>query len=241
MLHVASVSNLTFHSVSVWCLFADFNDPADDPNSPDYRITAEHFPRYLLPDRDEKPSAVPDADGGNDVGEGIQDDNDAERVPRPQPLQRAKEEVIIRAEDFADIQFIAVVAGCSTIAAFLIVSTGYCVYRVHQNQRMAQDVDYPAYGVTGPVKNALTSPPTDRKLAQSAQMYHFQHQKQQMIAVEKNQQAVLPSLANRRGSRSEGESDDEDKDYTVYECPGLAPGGQMEVRNPLFHERKTSK
>lgn len=34
---------------------------------------------------------------------------------------------------------------------------------------------------------------------------------------------MLASTTNRRGSHSEGESDDEDKDYTVYECPGLAP------------------
>lgn len=31
-------------------------------------------------------------------------------------------------------------------------------------------------------------------------------------------------------------SDEEngDGDFTVYECPGLAPTGEMEVRNPLF-------
>jgi len=210
----------------------DFNDPADDPDSPDYRLTAEHYPRYLE-DRKE-PSH-------HDVEAGMSADS-VEQMPQAQPLQHRRDEVIIRSNDFGDVQFIAIVAGCSTLAAFLIVFTGYFVYRVHQNQRMTQYVDYPAYGVTGPVKNAMGSPPADRKLAQSAQMYHFQHQKQQMIAVEKNQQAaVLPSPANRRGSHSEGESDDEDKDYTVYECPGLAPGGQMEVRNPMFNERKASK
>ncbi|XP_003747286.1 neural proliferation differentiation and control protein 1 [Galendromus occidentalis] len=208
----------------------DFKDPADDPSSPDYRLTAEHYPRYLLPP---KQPVIPKKE---EVA------TEAESIPQPLPLQHAKEEVIIRSDDSGDFKFIILVAGCSTIATFLIVSTGYCVYRVHQNQQMTQDVDYPAYGVTGPVKNAMGSPPADRKLAQSAQMYHFQHQKQQMIAVEKNQQAaVIPSPANRRGSHSEGESDDEDKDYTVYECPGLAPGGQMEVRNPMFNERKASK
>lgn len=51
----------------------------------------------------------------------------------------------------------------------------------------------------------------------------------------RNQQAVLPSPANRRGSHSEGESDDEDKDYTVYECPGLAPVRMLSV---LFRTNK---
>lgn len=57
-------------------------------------------------------------------------------------------------------------------------------FRLQKSRKAAADVDYPAYGVTGPNKD-VTSPNGDRKLAQSAQMYHYQHQKQQMIAVEK--------------------------------------------------------
>ena len=60
----------------------------------------------------------------------------------------------------------------------------------------AGEVDYPAYGVTGPATTAAActkgpsigggaGSPGDRKLAQSAQMYHYQHQKQQMIASER--------------------------------------------------------
>jgi len=57
--------------------------------------------------------------------------------------------------------------------------------------KATSDVDYPAYGVTGPVAPANGKDsrnggsPGDRKLAQSAQMYHYQHQKQQMIASER--------------------------------------------------------
>ena len=37
----------------------------------------------------------------------------------------------------------------------------------------SEEVEYPSYGVTGPAKDA--SPAAgDRKLAQSAQMYHYQ-------------------------------------------------------------------
>jgi hypothetical protein len=28
----------------------------------------------------------------------------------------------------------------------------------------------------------------------------------------------------------------EEGDYTVYECPGLAPTGEIEVKNPLFED-----
>ncbi|CAH8589997.1 unnamed protein product [Dicrocoelium dendriticum] len=55
----------------------------------------------------------------------------------------------------------------------------------------------------------------DRKLAHSAQMYHYQHQKQQMLAVER-------ANGQLRGSEDGSESDTEEADFTVYECPALA-------------------
>jgi len=60
----------------------------------------------------------------------------------------------------------------------------FIFFRLRRKVKAASDVDYPAYGVTGPTKERIPSP-GDRKLAQSAQMYHYQHQKQQMIAMEK--------------------------------------------------------
>lgn len=66
-------------------------------------------------------------------------------------------------------------------------------------------------------------------------MYHYQHQKQQIIAMENKMNE------DRNGSLSDAaHSDDEEGDYTVYECPGLAPtGGEMEVKNPLFFDDPT--
>uniref|UniRef100_A0A1B0DLB0 Uncharacterized protein n=1 Tax=Phlebotomus papatasi TaxID=29031 RepID=A0A1B0DLB0_PHLPP len=59
------------------------------------------------------------------------------------------------------------------------MSLNLCFYK---KAKAAADVEYPAYGVTGP--NKEVSPSGDRRLAQSAQMYHYQHQKQQIIAME---------------------------------------------------------
>ncbi len=86
--------------------------------------------------------------------------------------------------------------------------------------KAAADVDYPAYGVTGPSKDVS---PTggDRKLAQSAHMYHYQHQKQQMAALQKT--TMEGDRQGSAGSDVESEDDNEEGDYTVYECPGLAP------------------
>uniref|UniRef100_A0A8C0VT08 Neural proliferation, differentiation and control 1 n=1 Tax=Cyanistes caeruleus TaxID=156563 RepID=A0A8C0VT08_CYACU len=72
--------------------------------------------------------------------------------------------------------------------------------------------------------------PGDKTLAQSAQMYHYQHQKQQMLSLEKHKEE--PKLPDPASSDEENE----DGDFTVYECPGLAPTGEMEVRNPLFDD-----
>lgn len=133
----------------------------------------------------------------------------------------------------SDLTFTALVAGCTAVAVCGVVGAGLCWYRLNKSHRAAQDAEYPAYGVTGPNKDL--SPSGDRKLAQSAHMYHYQHQKQQMIALEKS------SGGERHGSTSDVDSEEEgeENEYTVYECPGLAPTGEMEVKNPLFHDDPT--
>lgn len=129
-----------------------------------------------------------------------------------------------------DFMLIFIVAACSIAALVGLIMAGVCWYKLHNHVKAASDVDYPAYGVTGPTKERSPSQ-GDRKLAQSAQMYHYQHQKQQMIAMEKANGEMKPDA-----SEDESEEENEEGDYTVYECPGLAPTGEMEVRNPLFTE-----
>ncbi|XP_031828408.1 uncharacterized protein LOC116425182 isoform X1 [Nomia melanderi] len=133
-----------------------------------------------------------------------------------------------------DIYFIAIVAGCSAAAMFVLVLVTLTWCRLKRGAKAAADIEYPAYGVTGP--NKEVSPSGDQRLAQSAQMYHFQHQKQQIIALENR-----VSASRDPGSVSEAESEEENEegDYTVYECPGLASTGEMEVKNPLFHDDPT--
>jgi len=137
-----------------------------------------------------------------------------------------------------DIYFTTIVAVSSAVAMFAIIGAGVCYHRLQRNAKATEDIEYPAYGVTGPGKETSPTSGGDRKLAQNAQMYHYQHQKQQMIAFDSHQ-----NNANRGGALvSDDESDEgEEGDYTVYECPGLATTGEMEVRNPLFSEDQTPK
>ncbi|XP_028270411.1 neural proliferation differentiation and control protein 1 [Parambassis ranga] len=115
-------------------------------------------------------------------------------------------------------------------AGFLaLIVAGACWVRLHKGMRLTQKVDYPAYGLMR--AQTFDNLPGDKKLAHSAQMYHYQHQKQQMLSLEKHrdEQKVPDSGAST-------DEENEDGDFTVYECPGLAPTGEMEVRNPLFDD-----
>lgn len=137
---------------------------------------------------------------------------------------------VIEDDRINDIYFTTIVGVASGLTVFLIVGAGFLFHRARKNAKAAEEVEYPAYGVTGPGKE-ISPTSGDRKLAQNAQLYHYQHQKQQMIAFDSN-----GGNDSRNGTVSDNESDGEEGDYTVYECPGLAPTGEMEVRNPMFDE-----
>uniref|UniRef100_A0A673LM48 Neural proliferation, differentiation and control, 1b n=1 Tax=Sinocyclocheilus rhinocerous TaxID=307959 RepID=A0A673LM48_9TELE len=119
---------------------------------------------------------------------------------------------------------------------FLENKRGKCVIRrrnhpgeMQRDSRLAQKVDYPAFGLIG--SSSYDSGKTgDKTLAQSAQMYHFQLQKQQMMSLKQRNDSKIPE------SGATSDEENEDGDFTVYECPGLAPTGEMEVKNPLFDD-----
>jgi len=72
---------------------------------------------------------------------------------------------------------------------------------------------------------------TDRSLAQSAQMYHYQQQKQQMLAMGQE----TSKIHSPESGPDSGDDCDEPAE-NVYECPGLATSGELEVKNPLFQD-----
>ncbi|KFO76021.1 Neural proliferation differentiation and control protein 1, partial [Cuculus canorus] len=119
---------------------------------------------------------------------------------------------------------VCTVAGLSALVVAVV-----CWCRLQKEVRLAQKADYSAQCVASPLPYDKISP-GDKTLAQSAQMYHYQHQKQQMLSMEKHKEE--PKLPDSASSDEENE----DGDFTVYECPGLAPTGEMEVRNPLFDD-----
>uniref|UniRef100_A0A9L0SDG7 Neural proliferation, differentiation and control 1 n=1 Tax=Equus caballus TaxID=9796 RepID=A0A9L0SDG7_HORSE len=126
---------------------------------------------------------------------------------------------------------LVVVCSVAGAAAFAVAALCWC--RLQRDARLTQKADYAAPPAPGsPAAPGIS--PGDQRLAHSAEMYHYQHQRQQMRCLERHKEP--PKELDSASSDEE----DEDGDFTVYECPGLAPTGEMEVRNPLFDHSSLS-
>lgn len=138
-----------------------------------------------------------------------------------------------------DTLFLVIVGTCCMVGVLGLVAAAIFWYKIQKRAEAAVDAEYPNYGITGPnssgSKISPSSTMSDRKLAQSAQMFHYQQQRQQMMAQEKAHLDAKPVHSDDSDDEAPGGGD-----YTVYECPGLAPTGEMEVRNPLFAEPDSS-
>ncbi|KAI1900530.1 hypothetical protein AGOR_G00050880 [Albula goreensis] len=130
-----------------------------------------------------------------------------------------------------DSLLVVMIGVCIVVGTAALILAGVCWVRLQRGMHLAQKVDYPAFNVTAPRSCDSSTLQGDKKLAHSAQMYHYQHQKQQMLSLEKHREE--PKIPD---SGTTSDEENEDGDFTVYECPGLAPTGEMEVRNPLFDD-----
>ncbi|XP_043839346.1 neural proliferation differentiation and control protein 1 isoform X2 [Dromiciops gliroides] len=154
-----------------------------------------------------------------------------------------------------DVLVLMMIVVCAVAGLSALVVAVVCWCRLQKEIRLAQKTEYssksqkgsgsPAFsrsmvggreslGRGRSYSAAIQWQPGDKKLAQSAQMYHYQHQKQQMLSLEKHKEQ--PKIMDSGSS----EEENEDGDFTVYECPGLAPmnalTGEMEVKNPMFDD-----
>ncbi|XP_047381293.1 neural proliferation differentiation and control protein 1 isoform X3 [Sciurus carolinensis] len=125
------------------------------------------------------------------------------------------------------------VAGAAALAVAALCWCSSAPRRLQREIRLTQKADYAATKAPGSPATTRVSP-GDQRLAHSAEMYHYQHQRQQMLCLERHKEP--PKELDSASSDEENE----DGDFTVYECPGLAPTGEMEVRNPLFDHSSLS-
>jgi hypothetical protein len=76
-----------------------------------------------------------------------------------------------------DTLFLVIVGSCSLVGVLGLVAAAIFWYKIQKKAETTLDAEYPSYGVTGPSssggKISPSSTMSDRKLAQSAQMFHY--------------------------------------------------------------------
>ncbi|XP_022433820.1 neural proliferation differentiation and control protein 1 isoform X6 [Delphinapterus leucas] len=108
------------------------------------------------------------------------------------------------------------IVACSVAGAAALAVAVLCWCRLQRDVRLTQKADYAApQAPSSPATPRIS--PGDQRLAHSAEMYHYQHQRQQMRCLERHKEP--PKELDSASSDEENE----DGDFTVYECPGLAP------------------
>ena len=121
--------------------------------------------------------------------------------------------------------------GAGSLGFLAVIGTAYLFFKIRQNRKETAVVDYPAYGVVGP-KNQKTEASPDEKMTRSTQILTFQRQKQKQEPIQVDKAPVRPTALSLKPDPEEEEEDE--NDFIVYECSGLAPAGEMVVKNPMF-------
>ncbi|XP_068609386.1 neural proliferation differentiation and control protein 1-like isoform X2 [Brachionichthys hirsutus] len=153
-------------------------------------------------------------------------------TPTPEPIVIGRSGPVAEPSTRKDSIMIVMISLFVALGIVALITATVCCVKLQKDSRLAEKVEYPAYGgVSEPAANTNGTSVGDKTLAQNAQMYHYQHQKQQMISMGNHK-------PEQKSLDTEVTSDEEDVggDFTVYECPGLAPTGEMEVKNPLFDD-----
>uniref|UniRef100_A0A5S6QXP3 Neural proliferation differentiation and control protein 1 n=1 Tax=Trichuris muris TaxID=70415 RepID=A0A5S6QXP3_TRIMR len=151
-------------------------------------------------------------------------------VSQPKPVALHASTKRLAGSEMGDTVFYAIAAVCAIAAVLGLIFAAVSYTRLRRQYKESQFNEYPSFGLPGTKKSR--SPDSvaamDSKLASAAQLYHFQHTKQQIISMEH------PSCDAKEPISDDSEAEEDDGDYSVYECPGLAPTGDMEINNPMF-------
>ncbi|XP_040262329.1 neural proliferation differentiation and control protein 1-like [Bufo bufo] len=118
-----------------------------------------------------------------------------------------------------------VICSLTAMSGILVVAT--CWYRLQKEVRLAQEMAYTAY------KGSRQHPSQRSADQMSHYMQHYSAQKKHFQARESSEKKPCQQLS------TDSEADTEE--FAIYECPGLAPTGEMEVHNPLFDPSRTKQ
>lgn len=137
-----------------------------------------------------------------------------------------------------NVLFIVGVTVASVFVIAGVVGGAYHVNNIRKQRNEAFD-DFTRYSPAGPGRDMLRrgrgyagSPVTDLgddALAKAAHLHHYQQTKQKIIGSDNG-----INDHEQDGSDEENEDLAEEHNFSIYECPGLAMSGDIEVKNPNF-------
>ncbi|VDK72883.1 unnamed protein product [Litomosoides sigmodontis] len=145
------------------------------------------------------------------------------RVDDHETVQKTNLKPILHLGNFLSLA----IATLCMLTVVVGVGTGSYYFFKDRSQKCAADNCDLTYAPTGPGKSKKKRG-GDESLAYKAQLHHYQQAKQKIISGE-NGAVPLPDAYE-----SSETSDDDENNFSVYECPGLAPTGDIEVQNPNF-------
>ncbi|XP_077318371.1 neural proliferation differentiation and control protein 1-like isoform X2 [Lithobates pipiens] len=120
--------------------------------------------------------------------------------------------------------FKALTVVCSLTAVSGLLVAALCWYRLQKEVRLAQEMEY---------KGNHHHPCKMSAAHMSHYVQQYSSQKKQFKARESSEKKPCQQLS------TDSEADIEE--FAIYECPGLAPTGEMEVHNPLFDPSRTKQ
>ncbi|XP_068105524.1 neural proliferation differentiation and control protein 1-like [Hyperolius riggenbachi] len=146
-------------------------------------------------------------------------------VPTFAPQLKVKNMGRRRKSEMNQSMSLALTVICSLTAVSGILVAALCWYRLQKEVRLAQEMAY----------KGSRHQPCQRSAAHMSQyiQQHYSSQKKQFQAQESSEKKPCHQLS----TDSEADTDE----FAIYECPGLAPTGEMEVHNPLFDPSKTKQ
>ncbi|KAM4019742.1 neural proliferation differentiation and control protein 1-like isoform 2-T2 [Anomaloglossus baeobatrachus] len=116
---------------------------------------------------------------------------------------------------------------CSLTALSGILVVAICWYRLQKEVRLAQEMAYTS------CKGGRQHPCQRTADQMSQYKQHYSAQKKHFQAQESSEKKPCQQLST--------DSEAEAEEFAIYECPGLAPTGEMEVHNPLFDPSRTKQ
>jgi hypothetical protein len=179
-------------------------------------------------DEEEKPVEKPQKKGQSEYVSFVEPEVGASYRQRDvQSLEKRRLAQSIHGNSYSprgDSNLAMMAVGCVLVVGVVGGAIGGIAYR--RRKESPDDSEYAPYAGIGPFRRGKKDNKGDDALAYKAQLHHYHQAKQKIICGDDAPEVGLES--------DEEECPDDENNYSVYECPGLAPTGDIEVHNPNF-------